>query len=101
MDRRLKLHEILSSIKGVKKVYFQPPESMKMDYPCIRYNVDNDYNLKANNLSYNHRIMYLITVIDKNPDSNIPDALRKIPYCGFDRWYSADNLNHWVFTLYF
>lgn len=101
MDRRLKLHKLLTDIKGVKKVYFQPPESIKMEYPCIRYNMNSDYNLKADNRLYTHRTMYLVTVIDKNPDSVIPDALRIFPYCELDRWYSADNLNHWVFTLYF
>lgn len=101
MDRRLKLHELLCNINGVKKVYFQPPESIKMEYPCIRYNVNSDYNLKADNKLYNHRTMYLVTVVDKNPDSVIPDALRVLPYSDFERWYTSDNLNHWVFTIYF
>lgn len=101
MGRRLELQKLLSAIDGPKKVYFQPPESVKMEYPCIRYSVDSDYNYKANNELYSHRTIYTLTVIDKNPDSKIPDRLREIPYCRFDRAYTADNLNHWVFTIYF
>lgn len=101
MARRNDLHKILTRIEGVKKVYFQPPESVKMEYPCIRYVVNSDFNRRADNELYNHRTMYLITVIDKNPDSVIPDAIRVLPYCAMDRFYTADNLNHWVFTIYF
>ncbi len=101
MSRRLELHKILTGIKGVLKVYFQPPASIKMEYPCIRYAIDQDYNQRANNELYSHRIRYTVTVMDKNPDSVIPDALRVLPYCSFDRFYTADNLNHWVFSIYF
>lgn len=101
MSRRKELHKIFTSINGVEKVYFQPPESVKMSYPCIRYVINSDFNSRADNILYNHRIMYLVTVIDKNPDSIIPDALRVLPYCEFERFYTADNLNHWVFTIYY
>ena len=49
MDRRLKLQTLLESIKGVSKVYFQPPETVKMSYPCIVYLLDADKGLHANN----------------------------------------------------
>lgn len=101
MNRRKQLHKIFANIEGVEKVYFQPPESVKMVYPCIRYATNSDFNRRADNILYNHRIMYLVTVIDKNPDSIIPDALRVLPYCEFERSYIADNLNHWVFTIYY
>ena len=101
MSRRIELNKILAGVKGVKKVYFQPPETVKMEYPCIRYNIERDNNSHANNSLYNHRVMYSVTVIDKNPDSVIPDALRVLPYCELDRFYTADNLNHWVFTIYY
>lgn len=101
MSRRIELNKIFTSISGVKKVYFQPSESVKMEYPCIRYVIERDHNNRANNSLYNHRVMYMVTVMDKNPDSSIPDALRVLPYCELDRFYTADNLNHWVFTIYY
>ena len=101
MDRRLKLQTLLESIKGVSKVYFQPPETVKMSYPCIVYSLDTDKGLHANNSLYLLRKRYMLTVIDKNPDSVIPDAVRGLSYCDFERSYKKDNLNHWVFTIYF
>ena len=44
---------------------------------------------------------YLVTVIDKNPDSSFIDIVAKLPTCRFVRHYKSDNLNHYVFTLYF
>ena len=101
MDRRLKLQTLLESIKGVSKAYFQPPETVKMSYPCIVYSLDADKGLHANNKLYFLRKRYMLTVIDKNPDSVIPDAVRGLSYCDFERSYKKDNLNHWVFTIYF
>ena len=37
MDRRLQLHEELCSVLGSRNVYFQPPETIKLTYPCIIY----------------------------------------------------------------
>ena len=101
MDRRLKLQTLLESIKGISKVYFQPPETVKMSYPCIVYSLDADKGLHANNNLYFLRKRYMLTVIDKNPNSVIPDAVRGLAYCDFERSYKKDNLNHWVFTIYF
>ena len=101
MDRRLKLQTLLESIKGISKVYFQPPETVKMSYPCIVYSLDADKCLHANNSLYFLRKRYMLTVIDKNPDSVIPDAVRGLSYCDFERSYKKDNLNHWVFTIFF
>ena len=40
-ERRLELHEILCTILGSRNVYFQPPESIKMNYPAIVYGLDD------------------------------------------------------------
>jgi hypothetical protein len=44
---------------------------------------------------------YQITVIDRNPDSTLPDTVEELVYSKFNRFFTADNLNHWVFTLFF
>jgi hypothetical protein len=44
---------------------------------------------------------YTLTVIDRNPDSELADQVEEIAFCHFDRFYAAENLNHYVFTLFF
>ena len=100
MASRLNLHEMLGNIPGVRRVYFQPPESIKLDYPCIIYERLRGRSFQANDDLYMYRKSYSATVIDKNPDSLIPDELEKLMFCTMDRYFEADNLNHWVFTIY-
>ena len=102
MASRLQLHEELCSILGSRNVYFQPPETLKMDYPCIRYFRSGVDQKHANDGGYISTNRYELTVIDYAPDSDIPDKiLAHFPRCRFDRLYIADNLNHFVLTLYF
>lgn len=44
---------------------------------------------------------YTVTVITKDPDSDIRSKIAALPYCAFDRWYATDGLNHDAFTLFF
>lgn len=101
MDKRLELHEILVDILGSRNVYFQPPASIRMKYPCIIYELDDIFTINADNTKYKTKKRYKITVVDEDPDSELVDKLHKLQYCSFDRFYTSDNLNHFVFTLYF
>lgn len=100
-SRRLELQKLLEHILGSKNVYFQPPESLKIKYPCIVYQFDNYSTDNADDILYREKKRYTITFIDKNPDSCIPDVLHKLEYCYFDRFYISSNLNHYIFRLYF
>ena len=100
-QRRLNLHDILVEILGSGNVYFQPPESIKLNYPCIIYNKSNLDIQFGDNKPYVKNQRYSITVIDKNPDSDIPNRLSELPMCTFERAYKADNLNHYIFNLYY
>lgn len=100
MRTRLELHEKLCEILGSRNVYFQPPESVKMTYPAIRYSRDDIDDIYADDLSYVQSPTYQIIVIDPNPDSEIPMKIKQLPMCTYDRHYAADNLNHDVFTIY-
>ncbi len=95
------LHEILCEKLGSRNVYFQPPESIKLKYPCILYELGDIWNYYANDSVYSKKKLYTLTIIDKDPDSELPEVLNELPYCEMDRFYTADNLNHWVFTLYY
>jgi len=72
-----------------------------MQYPCIVYHRDYELFNHADDLAYLRRKRYLVTVIDPNPDSGIPDKIAELPLCVYDRFYTADNLNHDVYKLFF
>ena len=99
MAPRLQLHELLVSI--TPNVYFQPPTNVSLQYPCIVYKRDFIKSIFADNDPYHLRKRYMVTVIDRNPDSLIPDKIAALPMCLFNRFYTADNLNHDVFNLFF
>lgn len=100
MDKRLELHEVFCEILGSRNVYFQPPESIKLNYPAIVYSRKNFTNIHANNGVYNQYPCYEVTVIDKNPDSEFVKKISMLPLCVFNTHFKKDNLNHDVFTLY-
>lgn len=101
MNNRLELHEIFCEILGSRNAYFQPPESVKMSYPAIRYSRKDIKNQFANDQVYMQKDCYEVIVIDKDPDSELVKKVSTFPMCSFDRHYVSDNLNHDVFTLYF
>jgi hypothetical protein len=101
MANRLDLQALLEDLLGSQNVYYQPPESVKMNYPAIVYALKDIENTFADNGVYLSNHKYLVTVIDKNPDSSFIDIVAKLPTCQFVRHYKSDNLNHYVFTLYF
>ena len=70
-----------------------------MQYPCIVYSRDNLDIEHADNKPYKHKLRYQVTVIDRNPDSTLVMELAKLPTCSYERFFTADNLNHDVFRL--
>lgn len=101
MDRRLELHQILVDILGSNHVYFQPPASVKLVYPCIIYQYETGDTQFADDQAYIFVRKYQIQVIDPNPDTEIPDKIAQLPRCLNDRNYTADNLNHYTFNIYY
>jgi len=101
MAQRHELQTLLINILGTKDVYFQPPPNVLMNYPCIVYHRDYELVNHADDLVYKRRKRYLVTVIDRNPDSVVPDKISELPLCVYDRFFTADNLNHDVYKLFF
>jgi hypothetical protein len=101
MAQRLELQEVLREILGSDQVYFQPPPNIKMVYPCVVYRRDYQSTKFADDRPYSLKKRYQVTVIDEDPDSVIPDKVAELPLCVFDRHFTADNLNHDVFKLFF
>lgn len=104
---RIMLHNLLSQVmesinsEWKNNLYFQPPETIHMNYPCIVYSINDFRTTFADNNPYFHCKRYTVTVIDRNPDSLIPDSVAQLPMCKFDRHFTSDNLHHNVFNLYY
>jgi hypothetical protein len=99
MGQRLRLHQLLETF--TENVYFQPPTNIQLKYPCIIYKRDFAETKFADDIPYNHRLRYAVTVIDRDPDSEIPSKVAAMPMSLFNRFYTADNLNHDVYNVYF
>ncbi len=99
-DRRLRLQSVLESILGSGNVYFQPPASMIMEYPCIVYSFTGTYGTKADNIDYLTSDAYDVTLITKDPVfGEVNERILEIPHCRFSRKYTADNLHHFSYSL--
>ena len=101
MAPRVQLQVALEALLGADSVYFQPPTNVQLQYPCILYMRDGSDAKYADDVPYHLTKRYQVTVIDRNPDSDLPDQVEGLSLCSFDRFFAADNLNHWVFNLFF
>lgn len=102
MARRLILHEKLCELLGSRNVYFQPPASVQLKYPCIIYNLAKHYAQYADDLRYLNRQAYDCTYITRDPDSGLPEVLlQSFLYIGHQRHWTVDNLHHDLFRIYF
>lgn len=105
---RLEFQNMLESLTGDKRIfdnkpniYYRPPPSMVMNYPAIVYKLANIVNTHADNLPYLQVNTYDVTYITKIPDDPMIQKLSGLPMCTFNRFYAADNLEHYNFTIYF
>lgn len=98
---RIELQQILEEILGSRNVYFQPPESVKIKYPCIIYELSNEYVNSADDIDYTEYDIYSVTLIDKNPETKFRKPIRNLEHCSFDRFFISDGLNHYIYRLYF
>jgi hypothetical protein len=98
MGLRSSFQSLLEAFVGTGgNVYFQPPSNVQMTYPCIVYQRDTADTIFANNKPYRNTKRYQVTVIDRNPDSEIPDRVASMPLTTHNRFFVAEGLNHDVF----
>lgn len=99
---RVELQEMLETFLGSRNVYFQPPESIRMNYPAIVYDL---YRVNQRFASDRQHIGYpgwSITIIDRNKDVDyVSRMLEDFRYCSVERIYVADNLAHYSFIVYY
>lgn len=85
----------------VLRSYFQKPGKNGLEYPCALYSRDRSQVKFADNRKFFLKKRWTVTVMDRNPDSDIPDLIEALPWCELDRTFIADGVNHWVFTLFY
>lgn len=101
MGNRLELHNLLKDLLGNDHVYYQCPESLKLEYPAIIYSKSRIDKRHANDSAYSMNTRYELIVVDRRPDNPVIEKLLALPYCSYDRPYKSDNLNHDVLTIYY
>lgn len=101
MDRRLKLHDELLSIFK-KNVYYQPPESIKLSFPCFIYELSGGKKEQADDTMYLFTRRYEGTYITSDPDHTLIETLLKhFKHISYDRRFVSGNLYHDTFTIYY
>ena len=101
MATRLELQTRLEEILGSRNVYYQPPENTKMNYDAIVYSFKGLNSTYADDEMYSKRKRYDVIYIARRPDGEVIDKILELPYCSLGTPYTADNLHHYPFTLYF
>ena len=98
LELRDKLSAFMVECGETPKLYFQPPESVKLEYPCMIYHLKTLTSRKANDHPYHKTIAFDITYITRSPASTVPDRMLGEPLFAFDRYYTAENLHHYAYT---
>lgn len=102
MASRLDLQALFEDIAPSEvEVYYTPPPSVQMTYPCIVYGRTDLDTKHASNKPYAHKWAYQVTVMDRKEDSPTVDVVRDLPLTSLVRSFVADNLHHTVFKTYF
>lgn len=101
MATRLDLQEVLEGLLGSEHVYYDPPATLKMTYPCIRYSRSGMKADHADDEKYRKINQYELMVISKRVDPEVVEDILALPYTSLGRPYKADNLNHYPITIYF
>lgn len=102
MGTRPNLDRELRALLGSTNCYFQPPETMKIKFPCFIYKLSNAQNLRADDESYLYTRRYQLTYVTKDPDDSLVDFIPKhFKYCSLSAFFTSDNLNHYNYDLYY
>lgn len=99
MATRLDLHSKLVEALGSDNVYYNPPETLKLVYPCIVYTVKEIDTIYANNLPYLNTKQYEVVVISKKPDDPAVYKILRFPLTRHSSRYVVDGLYHDAFII--
>lgn len=94
------LLRMLQQVVQHNRVYFQPPENLKIGYPAVVFHLSKIEIDHASDAPYKGAREYSVTLITKDPEPDVIDEILKIPYSSLDTTYISDGMNHFVFTVY-
>jgi hypothetical protein len=99
MASRIDFDNILKAIPGIDHVYFQPPESMKIEYPCIIYTDSQSDPQFADDEVYllPHRYVVRLVCHPKDFDGPLKDRIAKILKTPMRQTYQKDRLYHCIY----
>lgn len=100
-DKRLKLDKVLRDTLGSAHVYFQPPESVRMEYPCIVYNLAKIPAQFADDKAYLLNPKYVIRYVTHKPDDEMRFTLVNVLGVPMIQAYAKDGLYHYIYELYY
>lgn len=101
MEKWEQLRDVFKTKLGITNVYYQPPADVQLYYPCVIFSRTGIPAEHANNKIYKFKTRYQVILIDKSPESEFLIPLLHLPLCSFDRHYTAKNLNHDAFNIYY
>lgn len=97
--KRIDFHNKLVASCG--RAYYQPTQNTKLAYPCIVYEEITETVLYGNNKRFETFPQVQITVIDRDPDSEITEKLvERFPEAKMVNKNVVDNLYHTIYELY-
>ena len=98
------VRDILYTINNTKNVYYDPPTSIQMKFPCFRFNMNNTDVKFADNFAYLRTKRWTVTYITRDVediDPVVKGMLDTFKYCSQETQFKSDNLQHVVFNLYY
>lgn len=95
------LDTLLCETIGSEYVYFQPPENLQIQYPCIIYSLNGFFDRHASNKTYHRRREYSLLYITSDPDDANIEAIGNLELCSLGKPYTAENLHHYPYTIYY
>ena len=116
MGKQADLNQELCDLLGSAYVYFDPPENIQMQFPCIIYTREGADVKHANDRVYMFTRRYTVTYVSfdssegvsEYDDKEIEDSqtvveriINHFPLCKYDRHFCVDGLSHDVFELYY
>ena len=95
------LQDELKILLGSNNVYFQPPSTVRMKYPCFVFERSGGSQFAADNKNYIFCKKYTVTYISNESDPDMVDTVvNHFQRCRYDRPFVNDDLHHDVFTIY-
>ena len=102
MRSRQTLQDKLEKILGTGAVYFQPPESKTLTYPCIVFELNDTDVTSADNRRFITYDRYHIKHLYKSINNCLKNTiLDSFDYISHDNQMKVDGLYNDDFTLYY